>query len=106
MRLHRILCAGLMLCAVSMPAAFAQEPSTGIEACDTLVSRFQACISTRIQPPEREAMLNQLGLVREQLRQAVADVGGDPRERDAVEQSCRQQTGFLRGLLNARGCEF
>jgi hypothetical protein len=82
--------------------ATAQAQSTGIAACDDFLTKYDACISSKI-PAEQSAMYKtQI----DQTRKAWLDMAKNPSTKATMEASCKQTMDATKAALTAYGCSF
>lgn len=98
--MRRIL-ATLALLAGAIPAV-AQDVSTGVPVCDTFVTNYQACVSTRVPEAQRQMFASQITQMRATWRELAQTQEG----RTHLEAACRQQADQMRQGLAQLGCQF
>jgi hypothetical protein len=82
--------------------ATAQAQSTGIATCDDFLTKYDACISSKI-PAEQQAMYKtQI----DQTRKAWLDLAKNPSTKSTMEASCKQTMDATKASLTAFGCSF
>jgi hypothetical protein len=80
----------------------AQAQSTGIAACDDFLTKYDACVSSKI-PAEQSAMYKtQI----DQTRKAWLDMAKNPSTKATMEASCKQTMDATKAALTAYGCSF
>ena len=81
---------------MSTAAVAADIDKVGIEACDTFLEKYEACMKDKAgtQRAQFDQMITQL---RSTWKQAAAD----PQTKPAIEQSCKQTIDNVKQSLNA-----
>lgn len=95
---------GLSLAALliaTLPAT-AQDTPIGVPTCDTFVTNYQACVTTRLPEAQRAVFATQV----QQMRTTWRELAQTPEGRTQLELICRQQADGLRQGLQAYGCQF
>jgi hypothetical protein len=94
--------AGIAGLALLAGMAAAQAQSTGIATCDDFLTKYDACISSKI-PAEQQAMYKtQI----DQTRKAWLDLAKNPSAKATMEASCKQTMDATKASLTAFGCSF
>jgi hypothetical protein len=82
--------------------AAAQAQSTGIAACDDFLTKYDACISTKIPAAQSAMYKTQI----DQTRKAWLDMAKNPSTKATMEASCKQTIDATKAALTAYGCSF
>jgi hypothetical protein len=91
--------AGLALLA-GITAASAQ--STGIAACDEFLTKYDACVGSKIPEAQRATFKTQI----DQTRKAWIDMAKNPSAKTTMEATCKQTMDATKASLTAYGCSF
>ena len=91
--------AGLALLA-GVTAAHAQ--STGIAACDDFLTKYDACVTSKIPEAQRAMYKTQL----DQTRKAWTDMSKNASVKATMEATCKQTLDAMKTSLSAYGCAF
>lgn len=98
-RLASAIAAGMVFLAPT--AAPAGEP-IGIPECDRFITRYEACVTTKVPATHRVTFSQQVS----QLRTSWRALAENPDNRAQLEQICRTQGAQMRRGLESFGCEF
>jgi hypothetical protein len=82
--------------------AAAQAQTTGIAACDDFLTKYDACISSKIPPAQSAMYKTQI----DQTRKAWLDMAKNPSTKATMEASCKQTMDATKAALTAYGCSF
>ena len=93
------LAAGVALLA-SVTAAHAQ--STGIASCDDFLTKYDACIVSKVPEAQRAMYKTQI----DQTRKAWVDMAKNPSTKATMEATCKQTMDATKTSLTALGCTF
>lgn len=93
------LVAGLVLL-VGVTAANAQ--STGVAACDEFLTKYDACVGSKIPEAQRATFKTQI----DQTRKAWIDMAKNPSAKTTMEATCKQTMDATKASLTAYGCSF
>lgn len=93
------LAAGLALL-VGVTAANAQ--STGVAACDEFLTKYDACVGSKIPEAQRATFKTQI----DQTRKAWIDMAKNPSAKTTMEATCKQTMDATKASLTAYGCSF
>jgi hypothetical protein len=91
--------AGLALL-VGVTAANAQ--STGVAACDEFLTKYDACVGSKIPEAQRATFKTQI----DQTRKAWIDMAKNPSAKTTMEATCKQTMDATKASLTAYGCSF
>ena len=91
--------AGLVLL-VGVTAANAQ--STGVAACDEFLTKYDACVGSKIPEAQRATFKTQI----DQTRKAWIDMAKNPSAKTTMEATCKQTMDATKASLTAYGCSF
>ena len=93
------LAAGIALLA---GATTAHAQSTGIAACDDFLTKYDACVVSKVPEAQRTMYKTQI----DQTRKAWVDMAKNPSAKAAMESSCKQTLDATKASLSALGCTF
>jgi hypothetical protein len=93
------LTAGIALLA-GVTTAHAQ--STGIAACDDFLTKYDACIVSKVPEAQRAMYKTQI----DQTRKAWVDMAKNPSAKATMESTCKQTLDATKASLTAYGCSF
>ena len=93
------LAAGLALL-VGVTTANAQ--STGVAACDEFLTKYDACVGSKIPEAQRATFKTQI----DQTRKAWIDMAKNPSAKTTMEATCKQTMDATKASLTAYGCSF
>lgn len=95
------LAIGLAVASIAVTGANAADP-VGIAACDDFLTKYEACVTTKIPAAQQPAFKTQL----EQVRKSWSDAAKNPSVRPTLESSCKQTGDQLKASLASYGCTF
>lgn len=81
-------------------AAHAQ--STGIAACDDFLTKYDACVVSKVPEAQRATYRTQI----DQTRKTWVDMAKNPSTKPAMEATCKQTLDATKASLTAYGCAF
>jgi hypothetical protein len=93
------LAAGAALLA-GITAAHAQ--STGIASCDDFLTKYDACVSSKVPEAQRAMYKTQI----DQTRKTWVDLAKNPAAKASMESTCKQTLDATKASLTAYGCAF
>ena len=93
------LAAGIALLA-GVTAAHAQ--STGIAACDDFLTKYDACVVSKVPEAQRAMYKTQI----DQTRKAWVDMAKNPSVKSTMEATCKQTLDATKASLQSFGCSF
>ena len=93
------LTAGIALLA-GVTTAHAQ--STGITACDDFLTKYDACVVSKVPEAQRAMYKTQI----DQTRKAWVDLARNPSAKASMEATCKQTLDATKASLTAYGCVF
>jgi hypothetical protein len=85
---------------VGITAAHAQ--STGIAACDDFLTKYDACVVSKVPAEQRAMYKTQI----DQTRKAWLDMSKNPSAKATMEATCKQTMDATKTSLTAYGCSF
>ena len=85
---------------IGVTAANAQ--STGIAACDEFLTKYDACVGSKIPEAQRATFKTQI----DQTRKAWVDMAKNPSTKATMESTCKQTMDATKASLTAYGCSF
>ncbi|WOH69087.1 hypothetical protein [Bradyrhizobium sp. BWA-3-5] len=85
---------------VGLTAANAQ--STGVAACDEFLTKYDACVGSKIPEAQRATFKTQI----DQTRKAWVDMAKNPSAKATMEATCKQTMDATKASLTAYGCSF
>jgi len=80
----------------------AQAQSTGIAACDDFLTKYDACVTSKLPAAQRATYKAQL----DQTRKMWLDLVKDPSTKATVEATCKQTIEAMKTALQGFGCTF
>jgi hypothetical protein len=83
-----------------LTAAHAQ--STGIAACDDFLTKYDACISSKVPEAQRAMYKTQI----DQTRKAWLDMSKNASVKATMESTCKQTLDATKASLTSFGCSF
>jgi hypothetical protein len=86
--------------APAMTAAPATADSTGIAECDDYLTKYQACVETKVPEGTRAALKQSLDQTRAAWRTALAAPGG----KESLAAACKQMHDASKASMSAYGC--
>src|SRR3954468_20271810 len=95
----RSFAAGIALLA-GVTTAHAQ--STGIVPCDDFLTKYDACIVSKVPEAQRAMYKTQI----DQTRKAWIDMVKNPSTKASMEATCKQTLDATKASLSALGCTF
>jgi hypothetical protein len=84
----------------SVTASYAQ--STGIAACDDFLTKYDACIVSKVPEAQRAMYKTQI----DQTRKAWVDMAKNASAKATMEATCKQTLDATKASLTAYGCSF
>ena len=81
------------------PAIAATGDALGIPECDDYLTKYQACVSSKVPEAARPALEQSLAMTRDGWKQAIA-AGG----RDQLAVACKAMHEQTRASMSAYGC--
>jgi hypothetical protein len=93
------LAAGIALLA-GITTAHAQ--STGIAACDDFLTKYDACVVSKVPEAQRAMYKTQI----DQTRKAWVDLAKNSSAKATMEATCKQTMDATKASLTAYGCSF
>ena len=80
----------------------AQAQSTGIAACDDFLTKYDACIVSKVPEAQRATYRTQI----DQTRKTWVDMAKNPTTKASMETICKQTLDATKASLTAYGCAF
>jgi hypothetical protein len=94
--------AGITGIALLAGVAVAQAQSTGIAVCDDFLTKYDACVVSKIPEAQRAMYKTQL----DQTRKSWLDMSKNPTTKATMESTCKQTMDATKPSLTALGCTF
>jgi hypothetical protein len=94
--------AGITGMALLAGVTAANAQSTGIAACDDFLTKYDACIVSKVPEAQRAMYKTQI----DQTRKAWVDMSKNPSAKATMEASCKQTLDATKASLTAFGCSF
>jgi phosphohistidine phosphatase SixA len=94
--------AGITGVALLAAVTAARAQSTGIAVCDDFLTKYDACVVTKIPDAQRATYKTQL----DQTRKAWLDMSKNPSTKATMEATCKQTMDAMKTSLTALGCSF
>jgi hypothetical protein len=79
-----------------------QAQSTGIAVCDDFLTKYDACVVTKIPEAQRAMYKTQL----DTTRKAWLDMSKNPTTKATMEATCKQTMDATKQSMTALGCTF
>ena len=76
--------------------------STGIAACDDFLTKYDACVGSKVPEAQRAMYKTQI----DQTRKAWVDLAKNPSAKATMEATCKQTLDATKASLTAYGCSF
>ena len=80
----------------------ANAQSTGIAACDEFLTKYDACVGSKVPEAQRATFKTQI----DQTRKAWVDMAKNPSTKATMEATCKQTMDATKASLTAYGCSF
>jgi hypothetical protein len=80
----------------------AHAQSTGIAACDDFLTKYDACVVSKVPEAQRAMYKTQI----DQTRKAWVDMAKNPSAKATMESTCKQTLDATKTSLTAYGCSF
>jgi hypothetical protein len=96
------LAAGIAGVALLIGVTAANAQSTGIAACDEFLTKYDACVGSKIPEAQRATFKTQI----DQTRKAWVDMAKNPTTKATMESTCKQTMDATKASLTAYGCSF
>jgi hypothetical protein len=96
------LAAGIAGAALLIGVTAANAQSTGIAACDEFLTKYDACVGSKIPEAQRATFKTQI----DQTRKAWVDMAKNPSTKATMESTCKQTMDATKASLTAYGCSF
>lgn len=81
-------------------AAHAQ--STGVASCDDFLTKYDACVASKVPEAQRAMYKTQI----DQTRKTWIDLAKNPSAKATMEATCKQTLDATKASLTAYGCTF
>jgi hypothetical protein len=94
--------AGIAGAALLFGVTAANAQSTGIAACDEFLTKYDACVGSKIPEAQRATFKTQI----DQTRKAWVDMAKNPTTKTTMESTCKQTMDATKASLTAYGCSF
>ena len=86
---------------IAVSAARAAEP-IGIPACDDFITKYEACVSTKVPAAQQSTFRMSL----DQMRSSWAGLAKMPEAKPQLEASCKASMEQMKPALAPHGCTF
>ena len=96
------LAAGIAGAALLIGVSAANAQSTGITACDEFLTKYDACVGSKVPEAQRATFKTQI----DQTRKAWVDMAKNPSTKATMEATCKQTMDATKASLTAYGCSF
>jgi hypothetical protein len=96
------LAAGIAGAILLVGATAANAQSTGVAACDEFLTKYDACVGSKIPEAQRATFKTQI----DQTRKAWVDMAKNPSAKATMEATCKQTMDATKASLTAYGCSF
>ena len=94
--------AGIAGAALLAGVTASHAQSTGIAACDDFLTKYDACIVSKVPEAQRAMYKTQI----DQTRKAWVDMAKNPSAKATMEATCKQTLDATKASLTAYGCSF
>ena len=94
--------AGIIGIALLAGVTAAHAQSTGIAACDDFLTKYDACIISKVPEAQRAMYKTQI----DQTRKAWVDMAKNASAKATMEATCKQTLDATKASLTAYGCSF
>ena len=94
--------AGIMGIALLAGVTATHAQSTGIAACDDFLTKYDACVVSKVPEAQRAMYKTQI----DQTRKAWVDLAKNPSAKASMEATCKQTLDATKASLTAYGCSF
>jgi hypothetical protein len=91
----------LWLIAGTTLAAQAADP-IGIAACDDFLTKYEACLGSKVPAAQRTTLQTQI----EQTRKGWTELAKNPSTKTTLEAVCKQTSQQMNTAMQAYGCTF
>ncbi len=98
----RTLVAGIAVAVLLVGVTAASAQSTGIASCDEFLTKYDACVGSKIPEAQRAMYKTQI----DQTRKAWIDMAKNPSAKASMEATCKQTIDATKASLTAYGCSF
>ena len=75
---------------------------TGIAACDDFLTKYEACVTSKVPAAQRATYQGQF----EQMRKAWSDAAKNPGAKASLEGACKQSAEQMKAAMSGFGCAF
>ena len=96
------LAAGIAGAVLLVGVTAANAQSTGVAACDEFLTKYDACVGSKIPEAQRATFKTQI----DQTRKAWVDMAKNPSAKATMESTCKQTLDATKASLTAYGCSF
>jgi hypothetical protein len=83
-------------------AAPAHAQSTGIAVCDDFLTKYEACISSKVPAAQQSMFKGQF----DQTRKTWSDMAKNPGAKSSLEGVCKQSIDQIKVAFQSYGCTF
>lgn len=90
--------AGLIL----VTSGVANAQAVGIPACDEFLTKYDACVGTKVPSAQQATFKAQI----DQMRKSWSDLAKNASTKPAAEASCKQSADSMKATMQAYGCTF
>jgi len=94
--------AGITGIALLAGVTAAHAQSTGIAACDDFLTKYDACVVSKVPEAQRAMYKTQI----DQTRKAWVDMAKNPSAKATMESTCKQTLDATKASLTSFGCSF
>ena len=94
--------AGITGVALLAGVAAAHAQSTGIATCDDFLTKYDACVASKVPEAQRAMYKTQI----DQTRKAWVDMAKNASVKATMETTCKQTMDATKASLTAFGCSF
>jgi hypothetical protein len=94
--------AGITAAALLAGGTASHAQSTGIAACDEFLTKYDACVSSKVPEAQRAMYKTQI----DQTRKTWADLAKNASTKATMETTCKQTMDATKASLTPYGCSF
>lgn len=76
--------------------------TTGVAACDDFLTKYEACVTSKVPAAQRSTFQGQFDLT----RKTWSDLAKNPSAKPSLESACKQTGEQMKAALSSFGCSF
>ena len=93
---------GFAVAAIAVTSGARAAEPVGIAACDEFLTKYEACIGTKVPAAQQTMFKSQM----DQTRKSWTDLAKTPSGKQSLEAACKQTGEQMKTSLSAYGCSF